>query len=80
MLASRLETLIDEQTLQSRDPEDRYITNGMSWQQYEALLVKLGDSPGYRVTYLDGILEIVAPSLHHEDVKSRIGDLLCSIS
>ena len=76
MLASRLETLIDEQTLQSQDPEDRYITNGMSWQQYEALLVKLGDSPGFRVIYLDGVLEIVAPSLHHEGVKSRIGDLL----
>jgi Uma2 family endonuclease len=28
------------------------------------------------VTYLDGILEIVAPSLRHEDVKSRLGDLL----
>jgi len=76
MLASRLETLIDEQALQSQDPEDRYSTNGMSWQQYEALLVKLGDSPGCRVTYLDGVLEIVSPSLRHEGVKSRIGDLL----
>ena len=55
MLASRLETLIDEQALQSPDPEDRYITNGVSWQQYEALLVKLGDSPGCRVAYLDSI-------------------------
>ena len=76
MLASRLETLIDEPALQSQDPEDRYSTNGVSWQQYEALLAKLDDSPGYRVTYLDGVLEIVAPSLRHEGVKSRIGDLL----
>ena len=76
MLASRLETLIDEEALHSQDPEDRYTTNGMSWQQYEALLVKLGDSPGCRVTYLDGVLEIVSPSLRHEGVKSRIGDLL----
>ena len=76
MLASRLDTLIDEQALHSQDPEDRYSTNGVSWQQYETLLVKLGDSPGCRVTYLDGVLEIVAPSLRHEGVKSRIGDLL----
>lgn len=76
MLASRLETLIDEQALQSQDPEDRYITNGVSWQQYEALLVKLGDSPECRVTYLDGVLEIVSPSLRHEGVKSRLGDFL----
>jgi Uma2 family endonuclease len=48
----------------------------MSWQQYETLLVQLEDSPGLRVTYLDGVLEIVSPSLRHEHVKSRIGDLL----
>ena len=46
MLASQLETLIDEQALQSQDPEDRYLTTGVSWQQYEALLVQLGDARG----------------------------------
>ena len=76
MLASQLETLIDAQALQSQDPEDRYLTTGVSWQQYEALLVQLGDRPGFRVTYLDGVLEIVSLSLRHEDTKSRIGDLL----
>ena len=76
MLASKLETLIDAQALQSQDPEDRYSTDGVNWQQYEALLAKLGDSPGFRVTYLDGVLEIVSPSLRHEGTKSRIGDLL----
>jgi Uma2 family endonuclease len=76
MLASKLETLIDEQALQSQDPEDRYLTTGVSWQHYEALLVRLEDRPGFRVTYLDGVLEIVSPSLRHEDTKSRIGDLL----
>lgn len=76
MLASRLATLIAAEALHSQDPEDRYSTNGVSWQQYEALLAKLGDSPGCRVTYLDGVLEIVSPSLRHEGVKSRIGDLL----
>jgi Uma2 family endonuclease len=76
MLASKIETLIDEQALQSQDPEDRYLTTGVSWRQYEALLVQLGDSPGFRITYLDGVLEIVSPSLRHEDAKSRIGDLL----
>src|SRR5215468_5721971 len=76
MLASKLETLIDAQALQSQDAEDRYSTDGVNWQQYEALLARLGDSPGFRVTYLDGVLEIVSPSLRHEDTKSRIGDLL----
>lgn len=76
MLASKLETLIDAQALQSQDSEDRYSTDGVSWQHYEALLARLGDSPGFRVTYLDEVLEIVSPSLRHEGTKSRIGDLL----
>lgn len=37
MLASRLETLIDERTPRDQDPEDRYITSGISWQHYETL-------------------------------------------
>jgi Uma2 family endonuclease len=30
----------------------------------------------YRVNYLDGVLEIVAPSRRHKTGKARIGDLL----
>ena len=54
----------------------RYLTTGVGWQHYEALLAQLGDRPGFRVTYLDGVLEIVSPRLRHEDTKSCIGDLL----
>jgi hypothetical protein len=73
MLASQLDTLIDAHAFQDQAPEDRYLTTGVSWQHYEALLTQLGDRPGFRVAYLDGVLEIVSPSLRHEDVKSRIG-------
>lgn len=76
MLTSKLETLIDEDALRSQDAEERYLTTGVSWQHYEALLEQLEDRPGFRVTYLDGVLDIVSPSLRHEHVKSRIGDLL----
>ena len=76
MLASKLEALIDEQALQCQDPEDCYITDGVSWQQYDTLLTKLGDSSGLRITYLDGVLEIVSPSRRHESRKTRIGTFL----
>jgi len=76
MLANTLDILIDIQALQNQDAEDRYITDGVSWQHYEALLAKRGDSPGCRVIYLDGVLEIVAPSRRHESGKTRIGTLL----
>lgn len=76
MLASELEALINVAAIERQDPEDRYQTTDVSWPQYLNLLDQLGDRPGFRITYLDGILEIMAPSLRHEDVKSRIGDLL----
>lgn len=58
------------------DPEERFITSGVSWQQYEALLFQLGDSPWYRVTYLEGTLEIMSPSRRHELGKKNISRLL----
>ncbi len=58
------------------DPEERRIIANVTWAQYEALLLELGDSLAYRVNYLDGVLEIVAPSRRHETGKSRIGTLL----
>lgn len=58
------------------DPEERRIIANVTWAQYEALLAELGDSFAYRVNYLDGVLEIVAPSRRHETGKSRIGNLL----
>ncbi|MEG4346629.1 Uma2 family endonuclease [Microcoleus sp. A003_D6] len=71
-----LDTLLKEQALQRQDPEERYITDRVNWEQYETLLNQIGDAPGYRVTYLDGILEIILPSRHHENRKKSIGNLL----
>lgn len=76
MLANSLTVLREIETLHHRDAEDCYITDGVSWQEYEALLAKLGERPGYRVSYLDGVLMIVAPSRRHESGKTRIGTLL----
>lgn len=62
--------------LQADDPEERQIISGVSWERYEALLNDLGDSLQYRVTYLDGVLELVSPSRRHERNKTIIGSLL----
>ncbi len=63
--------------------ERHQLINGISWQQYEALLETLGDAegtlrarPGYRLHYLDHILEIMTPSRWHESKKTCIGNLL----
>ncbi len=62
--------------LQIDDPEERHIIADVTWSQYESLLAERGDSLQYRVNYLDGVLEIVAPSRRHETGKTQIGTLL----
>ncbi|MCY7321771.1 MAG: Uma2 family endonuclease [Phormidesmis sp. CAN_BIN36] len=59
------------------ETEQRFLISGVSWQQYESLLDDIGDDfSGLRVTYLEGTLEIMAPSRKHEFNKSVIGSLL----
>jgi Uma2 family endonuclease len=76
MLTLKLNALLQDQELPHQDPEELYIIDNANWQQYEELLTRIGDSTGYRVTYLDGVLEIMSPSRRHEIGKSRLGNLL----
>ncbi len=76
MLESRIKTIMDSPIQLHQESEERYLITEITWLGYETLLKKLEDKPGYRVTYLDGVLEIVSPSLRHESIKKRIGDLL----
>ncbi|GCL43077.1 Uma2 family endonuclease [Dolichospermum planctonicum] len=62
--------------LQAEDPEERQTITGVNWNNYEALLNDLGDSLQYRVTYLDGVIELMSPSLRHEIRKTIIGSSL----
>lgn len=62
--------------LSLNDPEERLLLSGVSWQEYEKLLAHLGDSSRYRVSYLEGMLEIMSPSRRHEVSKKDIARLL----
>jgi Uma2 family endonuclease len=76
-MVSSLKELIDEPELDfADDPEERLTKSGLSWEAYEAILARLQDNSHYRVTYLDGILEIVSPSIRHENIKTNLGMLL----
>jgi Uma2 family endonuclease len=76
-MVSSLKELIDDPGLgNTDDPEERFISSGVSWESYELLLAKLEDNSHYRVAYLDGILEIVSPSIRHEKIKTNLGMLL----
>ena len=60
--------------LKASDPEQRMLISGVNWQQYETLLKHLEDSSSYRITYLDGMVEIMAPSRRHEVSKKTSVD------
>ncbi len=46
------------------------------WEDYERLLTARGDQCGVRVTYLEGELEFMSPSIDHELLKKRLARLL----
>jgi len=48
----------------------------VSWEDYEHLLELRGDKSAPRITYLEGTLEIMAPSRQHEGIRSLIGSLV----
>jgi Uma2 family endonuclease len=58
------------------DPEKRLIVEGVTWEQYEKLLVSWENQYRYRLTYVDGTLEIMSPSRKHEVSKKNIARLL----
>jgi Uma2 family endonuclease len=57
--------------------EDHIIhLSGVTWDDYERLLVMRGDHSAPRICYLHGEVEIMSPSRTHEAVKSVIGCLV----
>jgi Uma2 family endonuclease len=56
--------------------DQRVRLHGMSWQAYEALLAWRGESSGVRITFLEGELELMTPSMDHEDFKKRLARLV----
>jgi Uma2 family endonuclease len=48
----------------------------ISWSTYKNILAELGESRSSRISYSQGILEIMAPLPEHEVAKVIIGDLV----
>lgn len=67
-------------TLQLRQidilPGQRILLKEISWQEFEEILIELGEHRSSRLAYYQGILEIKMPLPEHEKAKVIIGDLL----
>lgn len=57
--------------------EQRLRLEGVSWQQYDALVSLFMDQfPALRMTYIEGVLELISTSAEHERLKKIIARLI----
>ena len=52
--------------------------DNVTWEEYENLLEVIGDIAWCRISYLDGVLELMCPGIRHENIKEIIGILIVS--
>ena len=57
-------------------PGHQLLLKDLSWQEFEEILEELGASRAARLSYSNGILEILTPMMGHETAKVLIGDLV----
>jgi Uma2 family endonuclease len=57
-------------------PGQQLLLRQVDWDQFEAILVDLGEHRGSRIAYYRGTLEIRMPLPGHERVKVLLGDFL----
>jgi Uma2 family endonuclease len=60
-------------TLVQPFPINTTILSGIQWGTYQNLVQDLASQPGMRLTYDDGILEILMPLPPHERYKKLLG-------
>jgi Uma2 family endonuclease len=61
--------------LSATQPEQRMVIRGVSWRDYVILREAL-DTPGLRMTYCEGVLELMSPSRNHELWKKTTARLI----
>jgi Uma2 family endonuclease len=57
-------------------PGQQLLLEDISWQQLESILAELGESRAARLSYSNGLLEIMVPLPEHEKAKEIIGDMV----
>lgn len=58
------------------NPGQQLLLKDVSWQQFETILEELGEGRAARLSYSNGVLEIMVPLPEHEKDKEIIGELI----
>ncbi len=56
--------------------DQRIVHHGRTWQQFKLIQEGFADSPGVRLFYYNGTIEILMPGRDHEGFKTIIGYLI----
>ena len=71
-------------TTRTRPPspgtEARVVLNDVSWSLYQEIAASRGGRPVPRLTYLDGVLELMSPSFRHESLSRRLGTFVLMLA
>lgn len=59
-----------------RTEDQRVTLYDVSWDDFERILEIRGDQAGVRITYLEGVLELMTPSVDHEGIKTTVARLV----
>ncbi len=69
-------TIAAESQITTTTADQRVVLSGRSWEQFKLIQQGLEDSPGIRLFYFDGTIEILMPGREHEVFKAIIAILL----
>ncbi|MDJ0579142.1 Uma2 family endonuclease [Crocosphaera sp.] len=58
------------------NPGQQLLLKELNWAKFEAILSELGESRASRLSYSNGVLEIMVPLPEHEKDKEIIGDII----
>ncbi len=58
------------------NPGQQLLLKELNWQKFEAILSELGESRASRLSYSNGVLEIMVPLPEHEKDKEIIGEIV----
>jgi len=67
---------LEEAALPGEQAERRFVLFGVPWWTYVALRDAMDEHGGVKMTYLKGALELMSPSMLHEDAKKIIARLI----
>lgn len=62
------------------EPGEVRVFHNVAWEEYEELLDQLDESPGFHLSYDEGMLEIMSLSAEHEGLAEFISHLVSHLS